>query len=96
MMGSGDKLYQDANWLYQRFTIEEANKTEMAMEAGCSRTTIAKWLIRAGVEEKLPGALRPKRSKRPCSPRCPFWEECVDWDDHTPCPRAGEIQMEGV
>jgi len=91
-----DKLYQDTDWLVQRYAIDGANKTEMAIEAGCSRTTIAEWLIRAGVEEKLPDAPKPRRSKRPCSPSCPYWEECIEWDDDAPCPRAGEFQTEGV
>jgi len=90
------KCYQDAVWLHQRFVVERVTKTEMALEAGVSRTAIAKWLIRAGVEKKPTDAPGSKTNKCSCSPRCPYWEGCIDWDDNTPCPRAGEFQMEGM
>jgi hypothetical protein len=40
------KIYQDKEWLYQNYIIEERPATEMAQMAGCHFTTIYYWLSR--------------------------------------------------
>ena len=38
------KLYEDINWLRQRYVAESKTTNQMAKEAGCSHMTIQRYL----------------------------------------------------
>jgi hypothetical protein len=40
------KIYQDADWLYQRYWEERYTMLEIADEAGCSEETVRQWMLR--------------------------------------------------
>lgn len=43
------KLYEDINWLRQRYVLESKTTNQMAKEAGCSHMTIQRYLEKHGL-----------------------------------------------
>lgn len=46
------KIYQDADWLYQRYQEERCTMREMAEEAKCNEETVRQWMLRHGISPR--------------------------------------------
>jgi len=46
------KLYENKNWLYNRYVVQRKNIVDIAKEAGCSHMTIQRALEKFGLIKK--------------------------------------------
>ena len=80
--------WHDPKWLVQKYHREGLSQRQIADEAGCSQLTIMKAMQKHGIPARAGGhAAVTVRAVGACTPGCPYWEECLDWEVEGPCPQ---------